>query len=78
MQIPVNYMSDFTIMGFIVDRFEDALTLLHTAGYHIDIHKTGADIIIENSNDLPGIQALFSQNEIHCDYSDIADTIYQS
>ena len=34
-QLPVSYMEDFTLLGFIVQQYETACTLLRNAGYII-------------------------------------------
>ncbi len=35
-ELPQNYMGDFTLMGFVVDSYQEALTLLTSAGYQLD------------------------------------------
>ncbi len=77
-ELPTNYMGDFTLMGFIVDRYQEAVTLLKNSSYLLDEQQGGADISIDRPQDLPRIKALLAANNIRCDFSDIADTLYQA
>lgn len=77
-ELPNNYMGDFTLMGFVVDRYQEALTLLTSAGYQLEKHEGGIDIFIDTPRHLSEIKALLTRNNIRCDYSDIADTLYQA
>lgn len=77
-ELPNNYMGDFTLMGFVVDRYREALSLLSSAGYRLDQQEGGTDIFIDTPYRLPEIRALMAANNISCDFSDIADTLYQA
>lgn len=77
-KLPQNYMGDFTLMGFLVDRYQEALILLTAAGYQLDKQEGGTDICIDNALHLTQIKALLIANNIRCDFSDIADTLYQA
>lgn len=77
-ELPVNYMGDFTLMGFVVDRYQDAFILLAAAGFRLDKLEGGADICIDNPQCLPEIANLLAASDIRCDFSDIADTLYQA
>ena len=77
-ELPNNYMGDFTLMGFVVDRYQKALTLLAKSNYRLDEQEGGTDISIDTPLDLQEIKALLTANNIRCDFSDIADTLYQA
>lgn len=77
-ELPNNYMADFTLMGFVVDRYQEALTVLTKSRYQLDEQEGGTDISIRTPLDLLEIKALLTANNISCDFSDIADTIYQA
>lgn len=77
-QLPMNYMSDFSMMGFVVDRYSDALALLTSSGYSLEKLHSGAEITIQTHGDLLAIQTLFADNLIHCNYTDIVDSLYQA
>ena len=77
-ELPDNYMSDFTLLGFTVDRFDDALALLDGGGYRTERVADGADVYLENTTSLFAIRDLFSQHSIDCTFSDVADTLCQA
>jgi hypothetical protein len=77
-ELPNNYMGDFTLMGFVVDRYHEALTVLTQSRFRLDSQEEGSDISIDTPLDLEEIKNLLSANNIRCDYSDIADTLYQA
>lgn len=76
--LPSNYMEDFTLLGFIVDRYPEALTILANDSYQLVEHKGGADIYIDTPQDLQKIKALLTANSVRCEFSDIADSLYQA
>ena len=78
MVLPSKYMEDYSLMGFIVDRYQEALTLLTNNSYQLVEQKGGADIYIDTLLDLQKIKSLLRANNIRCDFSDIADSIYQA
>lgn len=77
-ELPNNYMGDFTLLGFVVDRYREALRLLTAAGFRLREQDGGTDIYINSPKNLPQIEALLKANNIRCDFSDIADTLYQA
>lgn len=73
-----NYMGDFTVMGFVVNRYNDSRSLLESAGYQL-IEKYGATtIVFDNHRSLLDIKALLAVHGIRCTYLDIADCFYQA
>ena len=77
-KLPDNYMADFTLMGFVVDRYLEARNILKAAGFMLDEQDGGTDIYIDNALRLEEIETLLAANKIRCDFSDIADTFYQA
>jgi len=77
-QLPFNYMSDFSLMGFVVDRYNDALALLTSSGYSLERLKFGAEIFIQTPRNLPEIRNLLIKNSIQCEFTDIVDSLYQA
>ena len=77
-ELPNNYMADFTLMGFVVDRYQEAITVLTKSRYRLDEQEGGTDIAISTPLDLLEIKEILTANNISCDFSDIADTIYQA
>ncbi len=77
-KIPIDYMSDFSLMGFVVERYHEALILLESAGFQLDKHESGAEIHLHDYKSLIQIKELFLSNNLPCSYSDVADTLYQA
>lgn len=77
-KLPENYMGDFTLMGFVVDHYQEALSLLKSADWQLDEKEGGTDIHIDSALRLLEIKALLAANNISCEFSDIADTLYQA
>ena len=77
-ELPNNYMGDFTLMGFVVDNYHEARGLLSSAGYRLVQREGGTDIYLDTPSRLPEIRALLTANNISCEFSDIADTLYQA
>lgn len=77
-KLPENYMADFTLMGFVVDRYQEARTILTSAGYRLEEQEGGSDIRIICPGHLLEIKALLITHDIKCDFSDVADTLYQA
>lgn len=77
-ELPTKYMEDYSLMGFVVDRYQQALHVLSSAGYKIEEQTFGADITVNSPGLIPEIRDLLATHDIRCDISDIADTIYQA
>ena len=77
-ELPLHYMEDFSIMGFIVESLAEAQNLLAAHGYSIQEQQFGLNLQIENPQQLTEISRLFAGNNIRSTYADIADTIYQA
>ena len=77
-ELPDFCMGDFSIVGFVVDRYRQALMLLQSAGYRVDEQEIGSEIFISSPSALPEIQAMLQEGSVRCDFADIADTLYQA
>lgn len=77
-EIPTFYMEDFSILGFIVNNFDGACSLLRSSGFTIEDKEVGGTILIEDVSSLPTIQNILNQGGIPAEFSDIADTMYQA
>ena len=75
--LPANYMSDFTVLGFIVDQLEAALRLLEEHNFEVQGSRDGYRIKIESTGRMPEIAEVLSRGKIDFTLADIADQIYQ-
>ena len=66
-ELPDNYMADFTLMGFVVDQYQQSC---HTACdrqvIRVEELQGGADIRIDTPAALQQIQGLLHANHISC------------
>ncbi len=76
--LPVQYMADFSILGFLVDRYPEACCILRKAGYALEIHSDGTEITIASRQEIVAVHSLLAEHRIHCEFADVADTIYQA
>lgn len=77
-KLPVNYMEDFSLMGFVVDRYPEALSLLRSQGFILKETEGGADIHVDSPEELREIQTSLTAKNIRCSFTDIVDTLYQA
>lgn len=76
--LPDNYMGDYSQMGFIVDRYDATVLLLKSSGYLLVENDGYTEVIVESHRQLPIIQKILAAENMYCEYSDIADTLYQA
>lgn len=76
--LPDNYMEDYTVMGLVVDCYDDAVALLTSSGYQLEQIDGYNELVIDSPHQLLIIQNILAAEKIYCEYSDIADTLYQA
>lgn len=76
--LPPNYMGDYTVMGLVVDCYDKAVALLKSLGYQLEQVGSCNEVLIDSPGQLSVIQGIFATEKIYCEYSDIADTLYQA
>lgn len=76
--LPRNCMEDYSVLGLVVDRFDESLRVLGQAGYEVEHSSPWATITLEKYSVLTAVVGLLADNHIRCDCMDIADTLYQS
>ncbi|MDR3628770.1 MAG: hypothetical protein P4L42_00390 [Desulfocapsaceae bacterium] len=76
--LPVFYMGDFSIRGFAVGQYHKACDLLQRNGFTLLAKEFCADVIIDRPEAILKISALFAENGVEAQLSDIADSLYQA
>ncbi len=76
--LPDFYMEDFSVIGFSVQQYDEACTLLRNAGYSMLEKKSGVDLLLEDIKQVAAVKDILQHNAIKVELSDIADTIYQA
>lgn len=77
-EIPDNYMEDFTLLGLIVDHYQEARDLLSNEAYPFCDKAYSLELHLNSPADIRSIKKLFETNGITCTMSDIADSLYQA
>ena len=75
--LPANYMSDFTVLGFIVDQLDTALRLLKEHNFEVLGNRDGYQIRIEGAGRMTELTEVLSSGGIDFTLADIADQMYQ-
>jgi hypothetical protein len=75
--LPANYMSDFTVLGFLVDRLETALGILKEHNFEVHKNRDGIEVHIEAAGRMTEIADVLSRGGIDFALADIADQVYQ-
>lgn len=76
--IPVNYMEDFSVLGIVVDRYQESVAVLKKSGFTIESLEPGSIISFDDSSVLARLLSLLRAKRIRCNYRDIADSFYQA
>jgi predicted RNA binding protein YcfA (HicA-like mRNA interferase family) len=77
-RLPAFYMEDFSVLGLLVERYEEACALLQNDGYTVLEAKGGSDVNLVHPDQIVTIIDTLKKNGIATELADIADTIYQA
>ena len=75
--MPDFYMGDYSILGLLVEKFEDAVRLLRENGYAIERKKSGVEVGIANPVHIKNIFQIFHENRLRFEMEDIVAQVYQ-
>ena len=75
--MPDFYMSDFSLLGLMVDDYERTLQLLNDKSQPLKWSSAGVEYPFKNSEQLQDLVVFLQSRGINCGISDIADQIYQ-
>ena len=76
--LPLEYMSDYSVLGLRVNRYRQALEVLRESGFPLSEKNGGADVGIDGPQSVQKIRSLLNRSEITSEIADIADTLYQA
>ncbi len=75
--LPVFYMSDYSVTGLIVDRFQEAAKLLEENGFSMIDESCGITVQFQDVEQLHKVFQLFKTHEIEYDLADLVGQVYQ-
>jgi len=75
--LPASYMSEYSVLGLVVDKLDQAIRTLSGNGLHVTREVFGAEIDIGNSARISEILEMLLRAGIYCSISDVIDSVYQ-
>ena len=75
--LPANYMSDFTVLGFVVNRLDAALRILAEHNFEVLGNRDGYRIKIEGTGRMTELADVLTRAGIDLSLADIVDQVYQ-
>jgi hypothetical protein len=76
-KLPANYMSDYSVMGLVVDQLDAALGILKKNKFGVNKQANGFEITFNGDGRMPEIVSLLQQNGIEYAMTDMVDQVYQ-
>jgi hypothetical protein len=76
-ELPLFYMNDYSKIGLQVSSYEKALDVLRSHHYMVSDNLFWAELAIRNSDNIPAVVRLLSDNGIESQMTDVVTTIYQ-
>ena len=75
--MPDFYMGDYSILGLLVEKFEDAVRLLQENGYAVERTKSGIEVGIVSPVQIKNVFRIFHENRLKFEMEDIVAQVYQ-
>jgi len=75
--LPTSYMSEYSVLGLVVDKLDQAIHTLSGNGLYVTRQVFGAELDIRNSTQIPEIVEMLLRASIYCSISDVIDSVYQ-
>ena len=75
--LPAFYMEDHSIMGILVERFDDAVQLLEEQGFPLTRKKDAVEVGTQGPAQIESLFDLLETNSIAFEMRDILDRVYQ-
>jgi hypothetical protein len=74
---PLFYMNDFSRLGLVVNRLEDALPVLRSSGYMVHTDELGSVVEIDGKEQVAAVIAALRQKALDCEMTDLVRCVYQ-
>jgi len=75
--LPTFYMSDYSVLGLLVDRPEEAVRVLGEHKYPLTEDDCGAEVAIDHPKRLQELVRLLSAQGLGCEIADVVTEVYQ-
>jgi hypothetical protein len=75
--LPVFYMADYSVLGLLVDKLEEAVRVLGENKFSVSEENNDIEVSIDHPTQLQGIVQLLTENGVGCELADVVSGIYQ-
>ena len=75
--VPAFYMSDFSVLGLLVDDYERTLDLINDKQLPLKRTTAGVEYPFDHPDQLQDLVSFLQSQGIECGISDVAEQIYQ-
>lgn len=74
---PLFYMNDFSRLGLVVSRLDEAVSALRSCGYTVVDDERGSMVAIDGQGQLSAIVQALTARAIGCETADLVSCVYQ-
>jgi hypothetical protein len=75
--LPIFYMSDYSVLGLLVDKLEEAVRVLGRNHFSVTQEVGDIEVQVDTADRLPEIVQVLKVNGISCEIADLVGGIYQ-
>jgi hypothetical protein len=75
--LPIFYMSDYSVLGLLVDNLEKAVGVLGKNHFFVTEQAGDVEVVVDTPDRLPKIVQVLNANGVHCEIADVVGGIYQ-
>ena len=75
--LPVFYMAEYSVMGLLVDKVEEALRVLGENKIPVSKENNDIEVSVDHPTQLQRIIRVLTENGIGCELADVVSGIYQ-
>jgi hypothetical protein len=75
--LPTDYMSDYSVLGLTVSRFQEATRILEKNNYSVTKRSAGIEVSIDNAAHIQKIIRTLGKHGLDWEIKDIVDQVYQ-
>ena len=75
--LPTDYMSDYSVLGLVVDRCQEAIRALEESGFSVIRHTGGAEVVLDRFTRVQNVTRIFEIHAFDFGVHDIIDQVYQ-
>jgi hypothetical protein len=75
--LPASYMSEYTVLGLVVDKLDRAVRILSAKGFYVAEEAFGAELDMGDPSQFPEMVGMLAEAGIYCSIGDVINSVYQ-